>query len=357
MTESKVDDLSDAYMTGQVWRAYDTITGICRADRPIAGWRVDRLYDNGEIGDYSENGTRSARCRRSSFSDAVRHDPECGYRLVRDVYTVLQFAHIQPPTNSSDVGLGRGSRSDLGFVLTRATGTGWTAAGAWDDPPGTLRVAKTMLREVWLPRQLRSNLAEVKALARKVRNRYGVRVHVMPGEGLYSFPGTPDTVAQEGWPECAVPTQWHESGFYGLHGAAGVMFSTVVDGARQFLLVKRASRNGILPGLMQLPGGAMEAGETPLEAAQRETMEELAIPELGRGAVLGEVVYTHPSGWKYTNYAVALEEVPEHRVDGLEIARASWYTADEVLTIAQSIQMVPELAENIPAILALFERE
>ncbi|QOD05430.1 NUDIX hydrolase [Pseudarthrobacter sp. BIM B-2242] len=135
------------------------------------------------------------------------------------------------------------------------------------------------------------------------------------------------------------------------------MFSTIVDGERQFMLVKRTTKNALWPGQMQLPGGAMEPGETPLEAAQRETMEELAIPELGGGTVVGEVVYSHPSGWKYTNYAVELEEVPEHRVDGHEIVRASWYTAEEVLSIAQSIQMVPELAENIPAILALFERQ
>ncbi|WP_208786634.1 NUDIX hydrolase [[Micrococcus luteus] ATCC 49442] len=179
-------------------------------------------------------------------------------------------------------------------------------------------------------------------------------VHVMPGEGLYSFPGTPDTVAPKGWPECAMPTPWHESGFYGLHGGAGVMFSTIVDGQRRFLLVKRTTKNALWPGQWQLPGGALEIGETPLEAAQRETMEELAIPALGGGTVLGEVVYTHESGWTYTNYAVCLKDAPEHRVDGLEIAHAAWYTPEEVLSISETASMVPELAANIPRILALF---
>lgn len=355
MTLTARTDPSDAHMTGQAWRAYDTITGICTGDRPLPGWRVDRLYDNGEIGDYSDSGTRVASCRRSAFADAIRHDPkcECGYRLVRDVYTVIQFAHIQPPASPA-VGRGHRYRPDLGFILTRATGSGWTAPRASDDPRGTIRVAKTTLREVWLPRQVASSAAEVKALAQKVRDRYGVRVHVMPGDGLYSFPGTPDTVAPKDWPECAPPTQWHGSGFYGLHGAAGVMFSTVIDGERQFLLVKRAGASPNRPGLWQLPGGALEVGETPLEAARRQTMEELAIPDLGGGTVLGEVVYAHSSGWQYTNYAISLEDAPAHHVDGLEIAHAAWYTAEEVLSISETVSMVPELAANIRRILALF---
>lgn len=103
-----------------------------------------------------------------------------------------------------------------------------------------------------------------------------------------------------------VPTEWHESGYYGLHGAAGAMLSVVMDGERKFLLVKRASSTASQPGLWQLPGGALEAGETPREAAQRETMEEIAIPDLGGGSVVGEVVYEHRTGWKYTNYAVTV---------------------------------------------------
>ncbi len=84
-------------------------------------------------------------------------------------------------------------------------------------------------------------------------------------------------------------------------------------------------------------------------------MEELAILDLGGGSVLGEVTFRHPSGWSYTTFAVDLPEVPEIKIDPSEISYAGWWTEDEILLTSQTREMLPELAEKVPAILALFQ--
>ena len=57
----------------------------------------------------------------------------------------------------------------------------------------------------------------------------------------------------------------------------------------------RAKGLSLQPGEVCFPGGQMEAGETPVESALRETMEELGIPA-NNIDVLGELDYTIHSG-------------------------------------------------------------
>lgn len=347
----------EAFMNGRDWASYDKVAAIghCNIAIPLAGWRVDTVYADGTIGDYRSDGTRVARCIKFRGAPAIVHDPECfcGYRIVRDVYTLLQYIRVQGRTADEGVSFGNRRRSALGFVLTRVLGSG-DAAPITDhtDPPGTVRVTRTQLAEVYLPRRYFYQ-ALPKGLARKIRDKYGVTVRQMPGD-LYSFPGSPDTIAPDGWPGCMAPTKWHDSGYFGLHGAAGAMLSAIAHGERQFLLVDTSVTETRRTEVWQLPGGALEGAETPLEAAERETMEELEIPSLGGGRVIGEVAFVHESGWRYTTYAVELEEVPEHRVDGAEIRRAAWFTEAELLDLARTNMMVPELAEKVPALLKLF---
>lgn len=363
MTTARIDP-REAYMGASVWAAYDKIAampGLFRVAQPLPGWRVDRVYADGTIGDYRDDGTRYGVCLKYSLvrPAAILHNPQChcGYRLVRDVYTLLQYIRIQGRTADTSLawGLGAGQfEHNVGFVLTRVLGTG-TAAQITDptDPPGTVRVSGTRLVEVYVPRTHWTEPLPA-GLAQKIRNRYGVKVRQMPGD-LYSFKGSPDTTAPENWPACMVPTNWHEAGFYGLNGAAGALLSAVIDSERYYLLVERTRGNLREPGLWQLPGGSLEGFETPLEAAERETLEELEVPDLGGGTVLGEVEYVHKSGWKYTSYAVALDEVPECTVDGFEIGDAAWFNEAGILGLAESGDLVPGLAEKLPELLALFE--
>lgn len=50
------------------------------------------------------------------------------------------------------------------------------------------------------------------------------------------------------------------------------------EGKPHLVLEKRASTLKSQPGDICLPGGSIDKGETPLEAAVRETMEELGVP-------------------------------------------------------------------------------
>lgn len=69
-----------------------------------------------------------------------------------------------------------------------------------------------------------------------------------------------------------------------LDGLDGRMVG--VAGGAAFLLCRRATRMNRHAGQWALPGGRLDPGETPVEAALRETHEELGV-ELDAGSVLG----------------------------------------------------------------------
>jgi 8-oxo-dGTP pyrophosphatase MutT (NUDIX family) len=60
----------------------------------------------------------------------------------------------------------------------------------------------------------------------------------------------------------------------------------VIAGGASFLLSRRASRLSSHAGQWALPGGRLDPGESPVDAALRELHEELGL-ELGRSEVLG----------------------------------------------------------------------
>jgi 8-oxo-dGTP pyrophosphatase MutT (NUDIX family) len=58
------------------------------------------------------------------------------------------------------------------------------------------------------------------------------------------------------------------------------------------VLIRRAAHLRANPGEIAFPGGRIEAGESPLEAALREALEEVALPA-GAVEVLGELPIVH----------------------------------------------------------------
>ena len=72
--------------------------------------------------------------------------------------------------------------------------------------------------------------------------------------------------------------------------AAAVTLTFVDDanGNACFILTRRASKLKDHPGQWALPGGALDSGETPEEAALRELREEVSL-SLGPDAVLGRL--------------------------------------------------------------------
>lgn len=87
----------------------------------------------------------------------------------------------------------------------------------------------------------------------------------------------------------------------------------------ELLLVRQSYR-----GALSLPGGGVASGETPLEAARRELVEELHLDI--RPGQLREV-HTETGLWDgrddtVTFFEAVLEQAPALRIDGREIVEA-----------------------------------
>ncbi|MEW1909302.1 NUDIX hydrolase [Kitasatospora sp. NPDC085895] len=109
---------------------------------------------------------------------------------------------------------------------------------------------------------------------------------------------------------------------WGPHGAAGLLLLRGED-----LLLQRRSWRVHHGRTWSIPGGALEAGESPWDGARREFAEELgSLPALRR---LHTFVDDH-GGWAYhTVVAEALEPFRPRRGDG-EAAAHRWCGRTEV---------------------------
>lgn len=114
---------------------------------------------------------------------------------------------------------------------------------------------------------------------------------------------------------------------WGRFGAAGVLFVVRDDRGPEVLLQLRSAlaHEG---GTWSCPGGAMDEGESTLEAALREASEE-AGPPPEPWTLLGEHVFAPAGDWHYTT---AVIEVP-HRFGNsinFETDDVRWCAPDEV---------------------------
>jgi len=98
-----------------------------------------------------------------------------------------------------------------------------------------------------------------------------------------------------------------------------VSTAIIVDGGR-VLMIRRRQREGKL--LWAFPGGGIEAGESPEQAAVRETDEEVRL-EVKAVRVLGDRV--HPNTGVHMTY-VACELISGHAIvgDAEEVAAVAW---------------------------------
>jgi 8-oxo-dGTP diphosphatase len=111
---------------------------------------------------------------------------------------------------------------------------------------------------------------------------------------------------------------------WGLHGAAGLL---LIDPERGVLLQRRAwwVHHG---RTWALPGGALEAGESPREAATREAREEAAIaPELVHPTASSTVDHVN---WRYTTVLATVLHPVNERVANSESAELRWVPPGEV---------------------------
>lgn len=109
---------------------------------------------------------------------------------------------------------------------------------------------------------------------------------------------------------------------FGRYGAAGLLL--VSDD----LVLLQLRANSHHAGTWSTPGGSLEPGETPLEAAVREVHEEI----IGVPARLpAELVHvTDHGGWAYRTYLSRLTRPAPVRPRNNESERVSWVGLDEV---------------------------
>lgn len=105
----------------------------------------------------------------------------------------------------------------------------------------------------------------------------------------------------------------------------GISTAIIVDGGK-VLMIRRREREGKL--LWAFPGGGIEDGETPEQAAVREVAEEVDI-EVKATRVLGDRV--HPQTGRHMTYVACEPVAGEARVaDAEELAEVAWVTHGEI---------------------------
>lgn len=125
----------------------------------------------------------------------------------------------------------------------------------------------------------------------------------------------------DGWVETP------EGKFWGKFGAAGLL---IHDLERGVLLQHRVAWSA-QGGTWGIPGGAIDAGETALAGAIRESHEEAGVPELDGTGV--EVIGTHvleKEGWSYTTVIARATTHLEEFVNDIESVALAWVPLDEV---------------------------
>lgn len=105
----------------------------------------------------------------------------------------------------------------------------------------------------------------------------------------------------------------------------GISAAIITDGDR-VLMVRRRVKEGELS--WQFPAGAIEAGESPEEAAVRETLEETGLKVEATG-LIGQRV--HPKTQREMSYTACRVVGGEaHVADADELDAVAWVTLDEI---------------------------
>lgn len=105
----------------------------------------------------------------------------------------------------------------------------------------------------------------------------------------------------------------------------GISAAIITDGPR-VLMVRRRVKEGKLS--WQFPAGGIETGETPEQAAVRETLEETGL-KVEAGRLLGQRV--HPQTGREMSYTVCtVIDGEAHVADADELDAVAWVTLEEI---------------------------
>ena len=107
----------------------------------------------------------------------------------------------------------------------------------------------------------------------------------------------------------------------GRPAATLVLLFPDAAGAAHFVLTERHARMRTHAGQISLPGGALEPGETPEDAARREAWEEVGV-DAAAPEILGRLtpIYIPPSRFSVWPVVAAVGERPVFRAQEAEVA-------------------------------------
>ncbi len=103
--------------------------------------------------------------------------------------------------------------------------------------------------------------------------------------------------------------------------------AVVTDAAGRILLVQRSGPPEA--GRWTLPGGRVESGERPVDAAAREVLEETGL-DVRVASELGTIERATPDGGVFEIHTFAAEYRGGTPVAGSDAAAARWVDADEL---------------------------
>lgn len=121
-----------------------------------------------------------------------------------------------------------------------------------------------------------------------------------------------------------------------------VTVATIVEHQSRFLMVEE-KRDGRI--VLNQPAGHLEADETLLQAARRETLEETAW-HVELGAVIGIYLFQAANGETYQRVCFSAKPISHDAYRPLDegIIRARWMTLDEI--VDNSAQLRSHLVAN-----------
>ena len=113
--------------------------------------------------------------------------------------------------------------------------------------------------------------------------------------------------------------------------------------SQEVVLIKQY-RHGVLRAILELPGGSVDDGESPSEAAKRELMEETGYAS----DTFIEVSCASPNPAIYTNkiysfLALDVEQTGRQSVHDTEIIEVTLIPLDEVIKMAQTGDLIHSL--------------